>query len=168
MEPCSVLLVDDDPRFLQIAAEYLRGYDEIGAVSTAEGGETAIAAARELRPQVILIDLIMPGLNGLGALPRLRALIPEAVIIALSVATAEAYRLAALAAGADEFVPKARLHNGLLPAIRRVLERQGEEGRKRQGDCDRHKPGDDRAGNKDSGGEETSGGRSIASDRTVG
>jgi DNA-binding NarL/FixJ family response regulator len=122
MERLSVLLVDDDPTFLQIAAEFLRGFDELDLVGTADGGQAAIDAARELQPQVIVIDLIMPGTSGLEALPHLRALLPGAAIIAVSVATTNAYRLAALAAGADDFIPKRNLNSDLLPAIRRLAQ----------------------------------------------
>jgi two-component system nitrate/nitrite response regulator NarL len=125
MERLSVLLVDDDPGFLQIAAEFLQGFDEIDVVDTANGGQAAIDAARELQPQVILIDLIMPDVSGLDALPCLRALLPGAVIIALSVATTSGYRQAALAAGADHFIPKRNLDSGLLPAIRRLAQARG-------------------------------------------
>jgi DNA-binding NarL/FixJ family response regulator len=122
MERLSVLLVDDDPTFLQIAAEFLRGFDEIDLVGTADGGQAAIDAARELQPQVIVLDLIMPGMNGLEALPYLRALVPATVIIAISVATTNGYRLAALDTGADAFIPKRNLNSELLPAIRRLAQ----------------------------------------------
>jgi len=62
----------------------------------------------------------MPGLSGLETIPRLRAMLPEVSIIALTLLDAKVYRQAALAAGADDFVPKANLSTDLLPAIRRV------------------------------------------------
>jgi DNA-binding NarL/FixJ family response regulator len=63
----------------------------------------------------------MPDLPGLQAIPRLRQLLPQAGIIALTMLDTESYRRAALAAGADEFVPKAVMHTHLLPSIQRSV-----------------------------------------------
>ncbi|MBI2951942.1 response regulator transcription factor [bacterium] len=123
MGPVSVLLVDDSPLFLDIATRFLqeeyRG--EVVVVGVAGGGEEALAQAQLLQPQVILIDLNMPGMSGLEAIPRLREALPEAGIIALTLLDGEAYRQAALAAGADGFVSKPNMGADLLPAIRRVV-----------------------------------------------
>jgi DNA-binding NarL/FixJ family response regulator len=126
MDPVSVLLVDDNPTFLRIATRFLQEHyrDEVVVVGTAGGGQEALIKARDLRPQVILLDLAMPDLPGLEAIPRLRAALPEVGIIALTVHNSNGYRQAALAAGADEFVSKANLSTDLLPAIRRVMKRE--------------------------------------------
>ncbi|MGA9351022.1 MAG: response regulator transcription factor, partial [Anaerolineae bacterium] len=67
-----VLLVDDHEPFLRVAADFLQRQHELVVVGALRGGEEALAQAQELRPQVILIDLNMPGLNGLRTIPRLR------------------------------------------------------------------------------------------------
>jgi two-component system response regulator NreC len=90
-------------------------------VGTAAGGEEALARAQELQPQAVLIDLAMPDLPGLQAIPRLREMLPDMGIIALTMLDTEVYRRAALAAGADEFVPKAAMHTALLPSIQRSV-----------------------------------------------
>ena len=116
----SILLVDDHEAFVHVATEFLQRHDDLTVVGVARGGEEALAQAQNLRPLVVLIDLHMPGLSGLETIPRLRAMLPEAGIIALTLLDAKAYRRAALAAGADDFVLKANLSTDLLPAIRRV------------------------------------------------
>lgn len=121
MSPISVLLVDDNPTFLRITSRFLKKHDDVDLVGTAGGGVEALSQAQELRPQVILLDLAMPDLPGLEVIPRLREVVPEMRIIALTMLDTEEYRKAALAAGADEFVPKADLNKDLLPAIRRVV-----------------------------------------------
>ena len=118
----SVLLVDDHETFLRVATEFLQRHDELTLVGAARGGKEALAQAQDLRPQVILVDLNMPGLSGLETIPLLRAMLPEAGIIALTLLDAKVYRQAALAAGADDFVPKPNLSTHLLPAIRRVVQ----------------------------------------------
>ena len=121
MSPISVLLVDDNPTLLRVATRFLEKHDEVVLVGTAVGGVGALARAQELRPDVILLDLAMPDLPGLEVIPRLREAVPEMRIIALTMLDTEQYRTAALATGADEFVPKADLSTDLLPAIRRVV-----------------------------------------------
>ena len=84
-----------------------------------------MAQAQALLPQVILLDLQVPGLPCLEMIPRLRGMVPKAGIIALSLMDAKVYKEAALAAGADEFVGKATLGTDLLVAIRRVARSVG-------------------------------------------
>jgi two-component system response regulator NreC len=121
LTPISVLLVDNNPIFLRAASRFLETHAEVVVVGTAAGGEEALARAQELRPQVVLIDLAMPDLPGLQAIPRLRAMLPDMGIIALTMLDTDVYRRAALAAGADGFVPKAAMHTDLLASIRRSL-----------------------------------------------
>jgi DNA-binding NarL/FixJ family response regulator len=128
MAPISVLLVDDNPTFLRILGDFLAEEEGILVVGTARSGEEALVKAKELRPQVILLDLAMPGLNGFNTTPRLRSMMPDVGIIALTVLDANGYREAALAAGADDFVAKANLNTHLVPAIRRVVQ-SGRSGR---------------------------------------
>jgi DNA-binding NarL/FixJ family response regulator len=122
MDPILVLLVDDNPTFLRILRDFLGEEEGILVVGTAQSGEDALVKAKELRPQVILLDLAMPGLNGFNTIPRLRSMMPDVRIIALTVLDANGYREAALTAGADDFVAKANLNTHLVPAIRRVVE----------------------------------------------
>jgi DNA-binding NarL/FixJ family response regulator len=120
MRSIRVLLVDDNPTFLRVTARFLSAEEDIHLVATLRGAAEALARMAELTPDVVLIDLAMPELPGLDAIPRLRAARPEAGIIALTLLQAEAYRQSALAAGADVFVPKCLVTTELLPAIRRV------------------------------------------------
>jgi DNA-binding NarL/FixJ family response regulator len=126
MSPVSVLLVDDSPLFLDITTRFLQEecQGEVVVVGVAGGGEEALAKAQPLHPQVVLVDLNMPGMSGLEAIPRLRQALPDAGIIALTLLDAEVYRQAALAAGADGFVSKSTLYTDLLPAIRRFKQRR--------------------------------------------
>jgi DNA-binding NarL/FixJ family response regulator len=122
MDLISVLLVDDNPTFLRILRDFLSEEEDILVVGTARSGEEALVKAKELRPQVILLDLAMPGLNGFNTTPRLRSMMPDVGIIALTVLDANGYREAAVTAGADDYVAKASLNADLLPAIRRVTQ----------------------------------------------
>jgi len=120
IDPISVLLVDDNDTFRHIATRFLQQLGGVSVVGTAAGGMEALERVQNLRPQVILLDLAMPDLPGLEAIPRLRAALPEAGIIVLTMLDTIGYRQAALAAGADDFVPKVTMSTSLLGAIRRV------------------------------------------------
>jgi DNA-binding NarL/FixJ family response regulator len=114
-----LLLVDDNEAFRRVAAEFLQRQPELIVVGAVRGGEEVPAQAQDLGPQVILIGLDRPGLE---IIPRLRKVLPGVGIIVLTLLEGNAYRQAALAAGADDVVPKAQLITGLLPAIRRVMQ----------------------------------------------
>jgi len=124
MIPVAVMIVDDSRTLVRALARFLtENYrDDVTVVGVADGGNEALAKARELRPHVILLDLAMPGMHGLEAVPRLREILPEVCIITMSLSDLSEYREASLAAGADDFVPKAMLGTHLLPAIWRVVQ----------------------------------------------
>ncbi len=127
MNPISVMLVDDNPTFLRVTAQFLEAHTDVVIAGTANGGEEALSKARALQPQVILIDLAMPDLPGLKAIPRLREMLPETGIIALTVMNTRSFREAALAAGANIFLPKANMRTDLLPAIRQLVHGNGQK-----------------------------------------
>jgi len=122
----SVLLVDDNQTFLQMLARFLAesSAGDVAVVGAAQGGRDALAHARRLRPDLVLVDLAMPDLPGLVVLPKLRETLPTAILIALTLQDSEESREAALAAGADAFVSKASLERDLLPTIRELAARR--------------------------------------------
>lgn len=121
IEMVRVLLVEGNPIFLQIAMLLLKKHyrDQVSVVGVAGEGEDAVEKASSLQPHVILLDLGMPGLKSLDIIPRLRTILPCVRIIALGLLDTNSLRQAALAAGADDFIPKAMLNSGLMPAIQR-------------------------------------------------
>jgi two-component system OmpR family response regulator len=127
MEPLTVLVVDDNPTFLRLAVRFLQEQNasQVAVVGVATSGTEALAKASELKPAIILLDLMMPDLSGLDTVMQMRRMLPEAGILMLTVLDSEAYRKAALGAGADDFVSKATLIADLLPAIERVAANKG-------------------------------------------
>jgi DNA-binding NarL/FixJ family response regulator len=104
--PLRVLIVDDHPGFRARARALLEseGFEVVGE---AGDGDEAVARAPECAPEVVLLDLNMPKVNGFEALPRLRdALGPETAIVVLTTGQAPDERRLALAAGADGFIVK--------------------------------------------------------------
>jgi DNA-binding NarL/FixJ family response regulator len=105
MEPVRVFVCDDAPAFRDLLRMALEADGSLAIVGEAEDGSglDALAAAR---PDVVLLDLNMPQLGGLEALPRLRELAPDARVIVLSSFSAEEKAAEALAAGADRYLDK--------------------------------------------------------------
>jgi DNA-binding NarL/FixJ family response regulator len=103
--PTRVLVVDDHPLTRDALASLLRshGFEVAGLV--ADGAE-AIEAAARLRPDLVLLDLSMPGLDGLAALPRLRETAPECEVVVLTASGTEENLLAAIRAGAAGYLLK--------------------------------------------------------------
>lgn len=133
MDPIRVWLIDDNPTFLRIATRFLQEAcpGEVTVVGTASGGREALAQTLNPRPEVILLDLMMPDMNGLDLIPCLRAMLPHVRIIALTLLDANCYRSAALAAGADAFIPKTAMNTDLLPAIRQINQADHERDREK-------------------------------------
>jgi DNA-binding NarL/FixJ family response regulator len=117
-KPISVLLIDDNATFLRIAARFLGDHGDIRVVGTAAGGEEGLKLAKKLKPQIILLDLAMPDVPGLDAIPLLREILPEVKLIVLTMVDTDAYRKAAKTAGADGFIAKASMGANLLSSIR--------------------------------------------------
>jgi DNA-binding NarL/FixJ family response regulator len=118
----SILLVDDNPIFLHCAKRFLQKQQDVIVVGTVSGGKWAIDLARNLEPDVALIDLSMSDLPGLELIPKLRAQLPRLGIIALTLFDTDDYRQAALAAGADSFISKNTMNTDLMPAIQRIMQ----------------------------------------------
>jgi DNA-binding NarL/FixJ family response regulator len=114
-----VLLVDDNRAFLHAATDFVQRQQELVVVGAICGGEEVLAQAQDLQPQVILIGLDRPGLETIS---RLRKVLPDVGIIALTLLEGAAHRKAAMATGADDVVRKAALTTELPPAIRRVTQ----------------------------------------------
>jgi DNA-binding NarL/FixJ family response regulator len=117
-----VLVVDDDPLVRSALVLMLGGQPDVRVVGEAPDGRAGIAAAAELRPHVVLMDIRMPVLDGLAATRVLREAPDPPHIIVLTTFDADDYVLRALAAGADGFLLKDTSPPEILDAIRRVAE----------------------------------------------
>jgi DNA-binding response OmpR family regulator len=116
----TVLVVDDEPEIVRIVRDYLEraGF----AVLTAADGEAAVAVARRQRPDLVVLDLTLPNLDGLDVARALRR-DGEVPIIMLTARTEESDRVAGLELGADDYVPKPFSPRELVARVRAVLRR---------------------------------------------
>jgi DNA-binding NarL/FixJ family response regulator len=126
MEPIQVLLVDDEPKVLRGLRMRLNVEPDISVVGEASDGSTAIDMARLLMPNVIVMDVSMPVMDGIAATRELVSRIPAVAVVILSLHDDHATIENALAAGAAAFVAKRELDGELLAAIRQAA--QGTKG----------------------------------------
>ncbi len=113
----STLLVDDSPSFLKSAARFLAADKRIDIVGLALTGVEALEQCEKLHPELVLIDMNMPEMNGLEATRRLKAGPHPPRVVILTLHDTEEYRHAALEAHADGFVSKANFGVQLIPLI---------------------------------------------------
>jgi DNA-binding NarL/FixJ family response regulator len=118
-----ILIIDDHPLTREALAGLLKqnGFDVVGQ---AKSGEEAIAHAKNLLPDLMLLDLSMPGMDGLTALPMLHNAAPEAEIVVLTASEDESNLLAAIRAGAAGYLLKSEPPERIVEFLRGVA--QGE------------------------------------------
>jgi len=119
MNNARLLLADDHTLMLQGIRRILEQDFEL--VGTVSDGRALIAAAQELRPDVILLDISMPLLNGIDAAKQIRQLLPETKLIFLTMHKDGDYVMEAFRAGASGYILKWSAEEELTAAIRRVL-----------------------------------------------
>lgn len=115
-----VLIVDDSDHFVRAARRALTLEADIQVVGTAASADEAVDAVRNLKPDVVLMDMSMPGANGLEATRAVKAIDPAPGVIILTAHETESYEAAAYRAGADGVVGKWLLQEQALEAIRRL------------------------------------------------
>ncbi len=113
-----VLLADDHTIVREGVRLCLEAFGDISVVAEAEDGQEAVQLAVQLRPDVAVVDLTMPRLNGVEAIRQIRRDVPDTEVVVLSVHDSEAYVVQALRAGAAGYVLKRNAATELAAAIR--------------------------------------------------
>jgi len=117
MPSLRILLVDDSAEFLESAARLLMLHQELSIVGRAASGSAALEQVALLKPDLVLMDLAMPGMNGLETTRQIKArpFAPRVVIMTLY--DVAEYRAAARAALADGFIAKSSIRSQLIPML---------------------------------------------------
>ena len=117
-----IVIAEDHTILREGLRALLSSHPDFEVVGEAEDGREAIRRVEKLMPDLVLMDLSMPRMNGLEAIKEIKKHSPEIKIIALTVHKTEEYILATLQAGADGYALKDSTHSELVMAIEHVLE----------------------------------------------
>ncbi|MGW4091673.1 response regulator transcription factor [Nocardia sp. NPDC004750] len=121
--PITVLVVDDEPVLAEMMSMALRyeGWE----VTTAGDGRTAVAKTRDARPDVVVLDVMLPDMTGLEVLGKLRAQYPDLPVLLLTAKDSVEDRIAGLTAGGDDYVTKPFSIEEVVLRLRSLLRRTG-------------------------------------------
>ena len=123
MRPVRVLIADDEPLFVETVEALLADDERVEVVGTAANGKQAVELATALAPDVTLMDISMPILDGIEATRRIRERLPNASVLVLTGSSISADVDRARQAGVAAFLTKDRLGTQLVNAILEVGER---------------------------------------------
>jgi two-component system OmpR family response regulator len=121
--PITVLVVDDEPALAELVSMALRY--EGWTITTAGDGASAIAHAKQARPDVVVLDVMLPDMTGLEALRALRLEVPHLPVLLLTAKDSVADRIAGLTAGGDDYVTKPFSIEEVVLRLRALLRRTG-------------------------------------------
>ena len=124
IEKLTVLIADDHPLVREALHQTLDGEEDIEVVAEAGDGEEAVKLASELKPNVAVMDIIMPKLNGIEATKKIKEIAPDTAILILTAYDDDEYVLGLLNAGAAGYLLKSARGRDLVGAIRAI--RSGE------------------------------------------
>jgi DNA-binding NarL/FixJ family response regulator len=113
-----VLVVDDAANLRELLTLLLDTEDDFEVIGTASDGEQALVVAEGLMPDIVLLDLAMPVMDGMQALPRLRHMLPKSIIVIFSGFEQAALVGEAMAAGADAYLEKGASVTQLVDLLR--------------------------------------------------
>ncbi len=120
MSPIRVLIADDHVVMREGISFLLEAEPDIQVVGQASDGQEAWEKARQLKPDIVLMDITMPGISGLEATRQLRAALPETQVLVLTMHEGDEFFFRMLQAGASGYVLKGASSDELLNAIRAV------------------------------------------------
>jgi len=117
-----LLLVDDHPIIRSGLRMLFQAEPSLTIVGEADSGAAGIAMVEQLHPDVVIMDVAMPGMNGIEATRRIKAVSPETTVLALTMHEDEQYFFEMLNAGASGYIPKRAAPDDLVSAIKVVAE----------------------------------------------
>lgn len=117
MEKIRILLVDDSQRFRESALRFINTHINYSVLSWATSGEEAIKKIHQFNPDLILMDISMPGMGGLEATKVIKEIQSKTKVFILTISSGSEYNEEAFSAGADYFITKSDFATKLIPAI---------------------------------------------------
>ena len=122
MNEIRLLIVDDHAIVRTGLVALLESDGRVSVIGEADNGDAAVRMVRKCRPDIVVMDILMPGKNGIAATAEIKEKFPETKVLILTTSTVSDDLSAALAAGADGAVTKSTANKTLLAAVRSVVE----------------------------------------------
>lgn len=119
-----IMIVDDHPLFREGLRRVMEAEDDILVEAEVADGHEAIALAREIHPDVVLLDISLPSMNGLQVTREIKAILPDTAVINLTAYHDEEQIIHAINAGASAYYPKEVMPDKLMFAVRQVTKGQ--------------------------------------------
>jgi DNA-binding NarL/FixJ family response regulator len=116
-----ILIVEDHDELRHSLQDWLRSFFKDCSVLQAKSGEEAVQQAGDEPPDIVLMDMMLPEMNGIEAASHIKSLVPGVQILMLSMYEDSAYQSDAETAGAVGYIPKRRMGAELIPAITKLL-----------------------------------------------
>jgi len=120
----NVFIVDDDPEFRRFLKEFLSDQPGLKIVGEAADGKQALEKVKKIKPDLVLLDIRMPGINCFTASLLLKRRLPQARIIIMTIFDNPKYQESAVENGAFGYIVKSNLTRDLMPAIRAALKNE--------------------------------------------
>ena len=119
-----VFIVDDDPEFRRFLKEFLSDQPGLKIVGEAADGKQALEKVKKIKPDLVLLDIRMPGMDGFSASRLIKKKLPQARIIIMTIFDDLEYQDSVKKSGSDGYVVKSNLVKDLMPAIRAALKNE--------------------------------------------
>lgn len=116
-----VLLVDDNENFLEALEKYVGSFPSIKVVGEASNGETALKMCVKLNPDLVMMDIKMPGMSGFEAARSMKSLKNPPRILLLSFNDNPEYKVESINSGADGYIAKSEISSGLFRQISSIF-----------------------------------------------
>ena len=116
-----ILIVEDHDALRDSLKSWLGSFLQDCSICLASTGEDAVAAASARAPDIVLMDVLLPGMSGISALRLIKDIAPDAQVVMLSIYEDPAYQADAFAAGACAYIPKRKMGTELIPLILKSL-----------------------------------------------
>ncbi len=116
-----ILITDDHDEFRAIVKSYLAESDQQFQIHEASSGESGVVLAIKERPDIVLMDIRLPGITGLDAAKQIKKKVPDCKIIFLTMFETQAFREAFSSEDVDAYIGKSELYESLLPLIKKIL-----------------------------------------------
>ncbi|MFZ3138768.1 MAG: response regulator transcription factor [Thermodesulfovibrionales bacterium] len=116
-----ILIVEDHEGIRSSLKQWLRTVFQDYVIRDVSTGEDAVELCKEIKPDVVVMDIKLPGINGILATKQIKKMFPDTKVIMLTIYDIPAFQAEATAAGASAFISKNNMYKELIPAIQRLI-----------------------------------------------